>query len=504
MRVVVLLFLMCGLLFGATPKDTLVVAVESDPDRINPVFSEDHDAAIGIVFSGLTRFDESMRVAPDLAKSWEVSADGLSYKFLLRNDVLWHDGAKFSAHDVAFTLNALRDPKLNAPTKVNFDMVKDVQVVNDYEVAVTLSRPFPAFLDALSVGMIPKHLLEGKDINTDTFNQKPIGTGPYMLKEWKKRSYIRFDSNPNYHFGEAKTKKLILKHVPDLSLSAIELKNQSVDVALVGFEFVETFKNDKRFSVLIEDSADYRALMYNFENPVFADKNVRLALNYAVDKEAILANMLHNLGSVANHPLQKSWASVPPSTHEYNPQKAIKLLEQAGWKKNAQGIFTKDGKVLSFEMYAFSSDPLRVALVNLLKSEFAKIGVEAKAYAMPSGSFDYMKVDSLLIGWGSPYDPDFHTFRVFESTQDKEWNFGHYKNATVDKALSAGRSTLDQEKRKEAYAEFIGALTDDPPFLFLVYLQFPLVYNNNVKGIKPHVLGHHGVGFTWNVHEWSK
>jgi len=506
MRIFILNLLFLSFVFALSPKDTIIIAVENEPKLINPVFSEDHDAAISLIFSGLTRFDENMNLQADLAKEWSLSKDGLVYDFVLRDDVFWHDGEKFSAKDVEFTLKALKDPKLNAPTKVNFQDIKSVEVFDDTHIRIILSKPFPPFLDALSLGILPKHLLENENLNQSTFNQNPIGTGAFKFKSWKKGQAMFLEANENYHLAKVKSPKLILRHIPDPSVSALALKKGDVDVALVDFNFVKDFKNDKNFEVLIEKSADYRALMFNLDNEILKDQKVRSALNYLIKKDDLIQTLLHGYGSLAFHPLQNSWANPKDfMKFSYDPQKAHTLLEQAGWKKNSQGIYQKQGKELSFEMFAMSNDPLRVSLVKVLQSEFAKMGIKTKAIAKPAGSFDYSKVDSFLVGWGSPYDPDFHTYRVFGSFKNaSDWNFGHYKNIKVDEALKSARNSLVQEKRKLEYAKFIQALYEDPPFLFLVYLEFPLVYQKDIKGIKASILGHHGVGFTWNAYEWSK
>lgn len=497
-------------LFAITPKDTIIIAVENEPERINPLFSEDHDSAIGMIFSGLTRIDNEMNLQADLAKSWKISKDGLRYDFILRDDVLWHDGVKFSAKDVEFSIKALKDEKLNSPSKVNFDAVKEIKIINDYEISIILSQPFPSFLDSLSVGVLPKHLLENEDLNTASFNQNPIGTGAFKFVKWKKGQYMQLRANENYYLSKVKIPNIILKHIKDPSISAIELKNGSIDMALVDFELANSFKEDKRFKFIQEPSADYRALMFNLENEFLKDKNVRLALNYAIDRKIIVDTLLHSFGQEAQHPLEKSWAN-PNDFSKFTKdiKKAEELLKKAGFIKNKNGILEKNGKEFSFEMYAMSEDPLRIALVNILQSDFSKLGIKAKAVAKPAGSFDYTKIDSFLVGWGSPYDPDFHTFRVFASSEDSAknssgWNFGHYSNLKVDKALSKARNTLDKEERKIYYKEFIEALHEDPAFIFIAYIDYPLVYSVNIKGVKPRVVGHHGVGFTQNAYEWSK
>lgn len=510
LRWFILLFLLFFNVEAKIPKDTLIVAVENEISRINPAYSEDHDAVINLVFSGLTRFDEHMSLKPDLAASWNVSKDGLSYDIFLREDVLWHDGVKFSADDVKFSLEAFKNPKNNSSIYVNFEDIKSIEILNPYHLKITLSKPFPAFLDALSIGMLPKHLLSDKDLNTASFNQNPIGTGPYKFVKWKKGEYVEFKANENFYLTKVKTPRLIIKHIFDPSAASVELKNGKIDAALIDVSLLNIFKKDENFKILRERSADYRALMFNLENEFLKDIQIRKALNYAVDKQSIVKNLLHDYGFVANHPLERSWAdSKAFKTYEYNPKKAQDLILALGFKKNDEGIFEKDGKILEFEIWAMSNDPLRVSLAGILQSEFRKIGVVSKVVAKPAGSFDYSKVDSFLIGWGSPLDPDFHTFRVFESSQDSAlndegWNFGHYHDKKVDIALQKARNTSNLEERKKYYKDFIDALYENPPFIFLAYLDFALVYNKDLKGIKARTLGHHGVGFTWNVYEWSK
>ncbi|BDQ27675.1 hypothetical protein ASB1_13510 [Helicobacter heilmannii] len=130
-------------LFATTPKDTLVIGVENETARINPLFDEDHDSALDFVFSGLIRFSPDMQIQPDLATSWEKSADGLNWVFHLRKGFLWHDGKPFSAQDVKFTLEQAQNPKLNAPARANFSEIKSVQVLDPYTLKITLKAPFP-------------------------------------------------------------------------------------------------------------------------------------------------------------------------------------------------------------------------------------------------------------------------------------------------------------------------------------------------------------------------
>ncbi|AKT90321.1 dipeptide/oligopeptide/nickel ABC transporter, periplasmic substrate-binding protein [Campylobacter ureolyticus RIGS 9880] len=501
------LFLLISFVLNfALAKDVLVVGIENESSRLNPLYDEDHDPALSLLFSGLTRHDENTKVTPDLAKSWEVSKDGLTYIFDLRDDAYWHDGVKFTAQDVKFTIESAKDKKLNAPAISNYEMVKDVEILGDYKIKVTLDTPFPPFLDALSFGILPKHLLEGKDIATYQFNDNPIGTGPYKFVNWKKGESIEFVANDKFYKGTPKIKKVFLKVVPDANVRLMQLKSGELDAGLIDFSGVEMAKNSKNLNILKFKSADYRALMFNYNNEVLKDRDVRVALNYFIDKNDMVKTLLHTHGSVANNPIQNYIQS--DKVYEFNPKKGDEILTKAGWKKNKKGIYEKDGKTLSFEIYSFNSDPLRVAMSKVISSELNKYGVDAKAFAKPKTAFKISKVDSFLIGWGSPFDPDFHTYRIFGGFADSDinengWNYSHYKDAKVDEALKKARSTGDLEERKTYYKEFLDALYENPPYIFIAYLDYNLAYNKNLTGIKTQILGHHGAGFLWNLEEWN-
>ncbi|WP_104690085.1 ABC transporter substrate-binding protein [Helicobacter felis] len=506
-------FLLAGLfiaqIFAATPKDTIVIGIENETTRINPLFDEDHDSALDFVFSGLTRFSADMKIEPDLAKSWEVSPDGLTWTFHLRKDALWHDGQKFSAQDVKFTIEQALNAKLNAPACASFEEVKSVDILDPYTLKITLKTPFPPLLDALSIGMLPKHLLEGKDLNTDSYNQHPIGTGPFKFVKWQKGSYISFVANENFYRGKPKTKKMILKIVPDYNVRTYEIKNGALDVALVEPNLLKGLEHDPHIKIMDMKSADYRALMFNFHNDLLKSLTIRQAINYAINRHRIAQKILHGYGFVANNPIQVSWANDKNAkAYPYDPKKAQEILAKEGWKLQGKFLY-KNGKPLEFDIYAFNSDPLRVALAKILQSELAKIGIKANAIIKNHGAFEIDKVDSFIIGWGSPLDPDVQTYRVFSSkmdasTNENGWNYNHYHDKAVDEALLKARTTDQNSKRKFWYAKFIQALHNNPPFAFLVYLRYPLAYRSNVHGIKPTILGHHGARFTYDVATWSK
>ena len=488
-----------------TDPKTIVLGIENESDKINPIFADEHDDAVAIIFSGLTRYNEKNEVIPDLASSWDVSTDQLVYTFKLHNDVKWHDGQPFTAEDVKFTIEESLNPKNNSKIKERFEEIKEVQVVDPYTVKITLKTPFPLLVNVMSTGMIPKHILAGQDINNDGFNMAPIGTGPFKYTEWKKGQYLMLSRNENFYRGTPKSEKVILKFVADQNVRAVQLETGEIDIALIAPMQIERIKKDQNLQVMRVDTADYRVMMYNRINPLWDDVKVRQAMNYAVDREALLKGVLLDWGKVAYGPLQMNWANNSNvNQYVYNPEKAKQLLGEAGWVQGADGFFQKDGKRLSFKLTTFVHDPVRVALANALSTQFKKIGIDAIPDPREKGSFKISEMDTFLLGWGSPFDPDEDTYRLFHSTQIDIGNYQHYKNAKVDNLLLKARQTSDKNERLKLYADFQTELVNDPAFNFLVYLDVAIVTNKKISGIKARTLGHHGAGYTWNLEEWSK
>lgn len=490
---------------GKTPANTLVVGAENEPERLNPIMEETMEME-PMIFRGLTRFDENNKPVADLAKSWEIAADGLSYIFHLRDDVKWHDGKPFTAKDVKFTLEAIMNPQNNSPNLQELEEVKTVEVIDDHTVKITLKRTFPPLLDKLTRGMVPEHILAGQDIATADFNNNPIGTGPFKFVEWKKGQNIVLEANKDYYGTKPKLEKVIFKVLPDANVRAVQLETGEVDVTFLEPDQLKRMEKVSAITVHKIPTADYRVMMFNFRKPLWQDVKVRQAICYATNRQAILDGVLLGEGSTAYGPLQLNWANNPNvEKYDYNVDKAKALLAEAGWKPGKDGILEKNGQKLSFKLTTFSHDPVRVNIVNALSAELKKIGIDCIPDPRERGSFKWNEVESFLLGWGSPFDPDDHAYKLFHSSQiENGWNLQGYKNAQVDKYLELARTTADEGKRKEYYAKFQEELAKDPSFDFIVYLKALYGVNKNVEGVKERILGHHGAGFLWNVEEWSK
>lgn len=483
---------------------TLIYAAETEFDKINPVLEDTVDIN-NLIFRGLMRFDETNTPQPDMAESYEVSPDGLVYQFKLKQGIRFHDGQELTAEDVVFTIKSVLDDKVQSFVRSEFVQIDSIEAVHDHEVKITLKQPFPPLLDKLTIGIVPKHALDGQDMNTADFNQNPIGTGPYRFVKWDRGQSVTLQAYPEYYGKRASIDRVIVKFVPDSSVRMLQLETGEVDMAYLEPNAVEKMSKNDKIAIYKSPSADYRAMMYNMNFELFQDVNVRKALNYAVDRAAVVDGILLGYGEPAYSPLQMNkFANEQIEKYEYNLDKADEYLTAAGWIPGSDQIRVKDGKRLAFTITAPSSDPVRVQLATYLASQLKKIGADVNAAALDWSVIDISKTEAFMLGWGSPFDADDHTYRLFHSSEiGSGTNYGSYSDPAVDKLLEQARTTADTAKREELYKQFQQALADNPPYIFIAYQHALYGVNHKVKGIKIKTLGHHGAGFLWNLEEWT-
>ncbi|MGL5821445.1 MAG: ABC transporter substrate-binding protein [Sarcina sp.] len=490
---------------GAKPsveqkKNTLVYG-SGDYTTINPV-TNDSSELDTVLFAGLVARDGDANIIPNIAESWKLDEANMTYTFKLRNDVKFHDGKQLTAHDVKFTFDEIMNPDNMAARASAFEEVKSVDVVSDTELKLVLKEPNAAILDALTVGVVPKHLLEGKDIKTADFNTKPIGAGPYKLESWDKGQNIVMVKNDDYFEGAPSIEKIIFKIVTDDKALAMQIKSGELDLAQVTPKDMKVIEKQENLDVYKMVTADYRGIMYDFNSPLFKNnKGLINALNYAVDRQAILDSVLLGYGKVAYSPLQMGDYNNPDmEKFDYNPKKAQEELEKLGFKKGSDGVYEKNGEKLTFEIVCGEGDQVRIDMATICAQSFNEIGVAAKVAV--KAKVDWGNEDCYLVGWGSPFDPDDHTYRVFGTGLST--NYNNYSNSKIDEILKKARQTYDNDERLKYYKEFQEELAKDMPYTFINYLEAMYVANDNLKGIdKDVVLGHHGAGIFFNVDEWS-
>ncbi|MEG0309598.1 MAG: ABC transporter substrate-binding protein [Eubacterium sp.] len=491
----------CG---GKTQKadeaNTLVYGSQ-DYAAINPALFE-HGEINLLLFAGLTAHDETDKVVPGMAEKWEWDEATKTYTFHIRDGITWQDGKKFTAEDVKFTLDAIMKPDNASEIASNYEDITKIEIPDEKTVKISLKAPNVAMLDYLTIGILPKHLLDGKDMATDDFNRKPIGTGPYKLVSWDKGQSITMEKFDNYYAGAPKIDKVIFKIVEDTKARAMQLKSGEIDMAQVPPNDAKQFEGNGDFKIYDMKTADYRGILYNFNNPLFKNnRELPNALSTAIDRQAIIDSVLLGQGQIAYSPLQAGAYNNPSiEKYDYNPAKAQAALEAAGWVKGSDGIYEKNGTKLSFKINISEGDQVRVDIANICAQNLQAIGVDAKVSV--NAETDWAGQETFLVGWGSPFDPDDHTYKIFGT--DKGSNYNGYSNPKVDELLKKARETEDDSLRKQYYNEFQVELSKDLPYTFIAYVDAIYVAKTSIQGITPDtILGHHGVGIFWNIANWS-
>jgi len=480
--------------------NTLVYG-SGDYTAINPALYE-HGEINLLLFAGLTAHDENNEVVPGLAETWKFDEQTNTYSFTLREGLTFHDGEPLTAEDVKFTIEAIKDPHNGSENASNFQDVEAIKVLDDTHIDIKLSAPNAAMPDYLTIGILPKHILEGQDMTTSDFNQHPVGAGPYRLASWEMGQSITMEKFDDYYAGAPKIDTVIFKIVDDTDVRALQLQTGELDFAQITPKAEANFREDPDFAIYSMKTSDYRGIMYNFNAKLWKQNpELPAILSFAIDRQAIIDSVLLGHGQKAYSPLQAgSYNNETIEKYDYDPEKTKKLLEEEGWKKDNDGIYEKNGQRLKFTINCSQGDQVRIDMANICAQYFNDIGADVTVET--PAEIDWAGQDAFLIGWGSPFDPDDHTYKVFATGQAA--NYGSYSNETADKLLAAARTTSDKDERCALYMKFQEELTTAPPYTFIAYIDAIYAGNSNIQGITEEtVLGHHGVGIFHNIHEWE-
>lgn len=252
-----------------TEESTLTYG-SGDYTRINPAMDEHCEINV-LLFNGLTAHDADDQVVPGLAESWDYDEDTYTYTFHIRDGIKWHDGEPFTADDVKFTIEAIMDPDNGSENAPNYEDVQEITVTDDQTIAFKLAEPNVAFLEYMTMAILPKHLLDGEDMQESDFFRHPIGTGPYKLESWDAGQSIVMVKNEDYYLGSPKIDKVIFKIVEDDNTQAVQLQSGEIDMALLDPKNAQSFKDAEDYTCYDMTTSDYRGIMFNFGNDYWTE-----------------------------------------------------------------------------------------------------------------------------------------------------------------------------------------------------------------------------------------
>ena len=486
---------------GTQGRQSTLVYGSGDYTRINPAMDE-HGEINLLLFNGLTAHNGENEVVPGLAKRWEYDEDSCTYTFYLEEGVQWHDGQPFTASDVKFTIEAVMDPDNGSENAPNYEDVEEITVVDEYTVLFKLAAPNVAFLDYMALAVLPQHLLAGEDMQESAFFRSHVGTGPYKLESWEEGQAIVLTRNEAYFQGVPGIEKVIFKIVPDDNVRAVQMESGELDLALLTPKDAGNFTGREGYVCYDMKTSDYRGILFNFQHEFWKNnRDIIPAICYAVDRQAIVDAVLLGQGIPAYGPLQRNVYNHAEVEHyDYDPAKARAVLEGLGCVMGEDGIYIRDGEPLSFVLSVGAGDQVRLDIAQAAAQQIQEIGIDCRV-EIPT-RVDWGGQMAYLIGWGSPFDADDHTYKVFAT--DNGANYNGYSNALVDQYLLKARQCDDPSVRAENYDRFQEELARDPAYAFICYIDANYVARDSIRGIsRDTVMGHHGVGIFWNIAQWT-
>lgn len=455
------------------------------------------------IVEGLLRYDLDLRPQPQLATAWQVSPDGLRYTFQLRPNVRWHDGRPFTSADVAYSILAVKEKHPRG--RGTFANVLEVQTPDPLTAVVVLSRPAPFLIRALAATetpIVPRHLYEGSDPATNPLNLRPVGTGPFVFKEWVRGSHVVLERNPNYWDpGKPHIDRLVIRFITDPAAAAAALESGAVDL---GGATPVPLSDLERIARLPHLSIDSRGneyfnnqttrIEFNLDNPYFKHKKVRQAVAHAVDPQMVLKVVWQGYGIVAPGPISpvlKSFYDPSINYRSLDLKKAEQLLDEVGFARGPDGV--------RFRVTHDVFDPLANRVAQYLRQNLGRIGVDVTIRTQEFGA--YIKriytdrnFDFNNQGMSQLFDPTVGIQRFYWSKNYRPGvpfsNGSHYANPEVDRLLEAAATENDPAVRRQLFSDFQRIIADDLPTIGLVAAAQITVANRRIVN---HTVGAEGL-----------
>ena len=478
---------------------TLVIASTQVPRHLNGAVQSGIATAIPStqIFASPLRYDDSWEPQPYLAESWSVSEDGLSVTLNLAKGATFHDGTPVTSEDVAFSIMTTRD---NHPFKSMFAPVAAIETPDAHTAIIRLTQPHPALMLALSPALapvLPKHIYgDGQDPKSHPANSAPVGSGPFMLEEFKAGEVVVLKKNPNFFMeGRPVLDEIIIRIIKDPSALLIAMENGEADLYpfMAGSQQIRRLQEVEHLGVTTDGYAavgPINWLAYNTASEKLSDKRVRQAIAYAIDRDFIV-NALHRGVSV---PQRGPIIEASPFFDETIPaydldlDKAKALLAEAGYA---------DGMELTVD-YVPGFKEQQQSLAEYLKSQLKKVGIDVTVRAAPDfptwagrvGGHDFELSMDVVFNWGDPVIGVHRTYLSSNIRKGVIWsNTQQYANPKVDELLNAAAVELDPEERKALYSAFQQIVAEELPIYWINSLPYRTAYDKRLRNLPSGIWG---------------
>ena len=501
-------------------SDLLVVGYDREPDTMNRYATHILEDIESCVVEGLVTNDEKMNIVPVLAASIPTIENGgvvlrkdggMDVTWTLRPGVKWHDGVPHTSADVKFTVDAINKGDWKPESVDGFDRISSVDTPDSLTAVVHYREVYAPYQLQFVRGTLPKHVLDGRSIDAAAdYNRKPLGTGPYTVKEWKTGEYILLEKAPNYWRGAEfpKIGRILFRFLPNTTTRINQLKSGEVQmVVLVPWDKVRELRGlpAVRINQVVGNGYEHVTLNQKHFAP-FGELAVRRAMAHAIDRNLIVNTLLDSLVQVVNGPIQPLSPAYEPNvtTYAFDPARAKAILDSAGWSPGADGVRAKNGTRLAFELITQSGFAIRENVSQTLQKQFRDVGIETKVRLIDGTTISSVwfsgNFDAMLHWWQQGADPEITLFFAADRMPPAGRNINYFRDDSLTKMLYESDRTADEPARNALLKRAQQRLSTLVP-------ELPLYNTAKVDAVPANLQGFTGnptnAGPFWNVHTWQ-
>ncbi|HTG70468.1 MAG TPA: nickel ABC transporter substrate-binding protein [Candidatus Udaeobacter sp.] len=482
-------------------EKTITVSWPRDIGPMNPhVYNPSQLIAQSMIYEPLVSYKDGGKLEPHLAESWTISEDGKEYTFKLRQNIKFSDGTAFNAAIVKKNFDAVMKNFENHSWLGFISVLDKTEAVDEFTFKLTLKQPYYPTLQELSVVRPVRILGEAgfpDDGDTSKGVKQPVGTGPWMLTDYKTDEYAEFSRNPNYWGEQPKVDKIVIKIIPDGETRVLAFEKGELDIiygeGIISMDAYKQLEASGEYETRVSEPVATRQLVLNTTNAALSDLLVRQALQHGFNKQAMVEGVTSGLEEKADSLLSQNfpYAQTSATPVEYDVEKAKAYLEEAGWKlPDGKTVREKDGKPLELELIYEKAEQIQKPMAETLQAEWAAIGVKLNITGLElteqikrfrANDFDLY----FFSNYGAPYDP--HSF--IHIVAEKGFGISDALSKLpmkqeLDQQVQDALLSTDENKRKELYNSIQTTLHEQAALLPISYIKKTVVYNKNVSGFE--------------------
>jgi len=481
----------------------LTFSWSEDIGNLNPhTYLPNQFFAQAMVYESLVAYGQGGKIEPSLAERWELSKDGKEYIFHLRKNVKFSDGTAFNASVVKKNFDAVMANGKEHEWLELINQIKATEVLDEFTFKLVLKNPYYPALQELTLIRPLRFLGEaGFPDNGKTFEaiKKPIGTGPWVLSEYKKGEYAVFTRNEHYWGTKPKVEKVVVKVIPDGEARVLAFEKKEIDLifgnGVISQDSFKYLKESGNYEAHLSEPTSTRILQLNSNRGATKDIKVRMAIQHAFNKQAVIDQVFYGMEKTANTLFSPNfpYCDVPLKPYEYNVERAKQLLDEAGWKVTPGKEFReKNGQPLELDLLYISTHNVQKAVAEVIQGDLRKIGINVKLIGQEEeahwktafeGAFELLFNES----WGAPYDPHSYVSAMSKASEQGNTDYliqlGLPMKKEIDQKIAKVLLSTDENTRKNLYADILTTLHEQAVYLPISYQSNVAVYHKHVSGV---------------------